>query len=112
MDSEAAKALIKPVPIIRPTLPDIQDVLDIVREAYDSGVVTLGETVGLLEDQIRQYTGVRHAIAVSSCTSGLMLAFTAMGFPERAEVVVPSFTFPATTPENARLRFAASRCRS
>lgn len=35
-------------------------------------------------------------MAVSSCTSGLMLAFAAMDFPDGAEVIVPSFTFAAT----------------
>ncbi len=96
MNSGVVKTRSGSIPIIRPTLPDIQDVVDTVREAYDSGVVTLGKMVGLFEEQVRQYTDVDHAVAVSSCTSGLMLAFAAMGFPERAEVVVPSFTFPAT----------------
>ncbi len=84
------------IPIIRPTLPGLDDVLHEVRRSYLSGVVTLGELVGLLEEEIKRFAHVPHAVAVSSCTSGLIAALSALAFPEGAEVVVPSFTFAAT----------------
>src|SRR4030095_6688152 len=37
---------------------------------------------------------VRHAVAVSSCTTGLMLTYKALGLT--GDVIVPSFTFMAT----------------
>src|SRR5205807_9702001 len=38
----------------------------------------------------------RHAIAVSSCTAALHLAYLAAGVGPGDEVIVPSFTFTAT----------------
>jgi dTDP-4-amino-4,6-dideoxygalactose transaminase len=85
-----------PLPIIRPTLPPMQDVWNTVRESYDSGTVTMGKVVACFEEEARRFCNVKHAVAVSSCTSGLMLSLAAMGFPQAAEVIVPSFTFAAT----------------
>lgn len=84
------------IPIIRPTLPPMEDVVEVVAESYNSGSVTVGEVVGLLEEEVRGFTGASHAVAVSSCTSGLMLAWAALDLRESAEVIVPSFTFGAT----------------
>jgi dTDP-4-amino-4,6-dideoxygalactose transaminase len=58
--------------------------------------MTLGEVVGLFEEEITRFADVSHAVAVSSCTSGLMMALAALALPEGVEVVVPSFTFAAT----------------
>ena len=44
---------------------------------------------------VAEHLGVKHAVAVSSCTSGLMLTYQAIGL--KGDVVVPSFTFMATT---------------
>lgn len=96
---ESAQALEEasgPIPVARPTLPEIEDVFKAVEDSYRSGMVTVGKIVTLFEDEVRRFTDVEHAIAVSTCSSGLMLAFAAMDLPEGAEVVVPSFTFAAT----------------
>jgi dTDP-4-amino-4,6-dideoxygalactose transaminase len=85
-----------PLHIIRPTLPDLEDVLATVRESYASGTVTVGKLVSLFEQELSRFCRVKHAVAMSSCTSGLMLGLAALGFPAGAEVVVPSFTFAAT----------------
>ncbi len=84
------------IPIIRPTLPSVDRVTNIFRESYESGLVTLGRVVSSFERLACEYTGARNAVAVSSCTSGLILAYAAMGFPEASEVILPSFTFAAT----------------
>ena len=47
------------------------------------------------EHQVAAYTGVPHAIAVSSGTAGLHLCLLAMGIGSGDEVIVPSFTFIA-----------------
>jgi dTDP-4-amino-4,6-dideoxygalactose transaminase len=52
--------------------------------------------VSLLEEEAAAYTKTKHAVAVSSCTSGLILSFASLGLPQGAEVIVPSFTFAAT----------------
>lgn len=86
----------EPIPIIRPTLPDLNVVRELLEPSYNDGLVTTGSLVKTLELEIKKYTGSSHAVAVSSCTSGLMLAYAAMNFPEGSEVILPSFTFAAT----------------
>ncbi|MDD5371634.1 MAG: DegT/DnrJ/EryC1/StrS family aminotransferase, partial [Anaerolineaceae bacterium] len=82
------------VPIVRPVLPTMQRVLGGIEEIYASGMVTKGHYLVQFEDAVKQHLGVKHAIGVSSCTSGLMLTYRGLGLT--GEVVVPSFTFMAT----------------
>lgn len=84
------------LPIICPTLPPLEQVMAMVRSSYETGAVTVGTVVARFEEQVCRFTGASHAVAVSSCTSGLILTFGALEFSEGAEVVVPSFTFAAT----------------
>ena len=86
----------KTINIIRPTLPDLGDVVNLLGDSYDNGVVTCGKLVSELEQAVVKFTGARHAVMLSSCTSGLMLAYKAMDFPDGSEVILPSFTFAAT----------------
>jgi dTDP-4-amino-4,6-dideoxygalactose transaminase len=82
------------LPLVRPSIPDIQRILADVRAILDSRVLTKGPYVEELEARAAAYLGVRHCVAVSSCTAGLMLLLRAADL--EGEVVVPSFTFPAT----------------
>lgn len=82
------------LPIIRPTLVEFEEVEAAFREVWQSGQVTVGKYTRRFEETVEQTLGVRHAIAVSSCTSGLMLAVKALELT--GEVIVPSFTFAAT----------------
>lgn len=84
------------IPVIRPTLPALDEVLQLLRESYESGIVTNGPLVAQLEAEAREFTGAQHVVAVATCTSGLILAFAYCGFPRGGEVIVPSFTFAAT----------------
>jgi dTDP-4-amino-4,6-dideoxygalactose transaminase len=84
------------LPIIRPTLPSLQEVAELVRDSWESGVVTVGQTVRAFEEEMCRRTGARHAIGLSSCTAGLMLAPQALKLPAGSEIIVPSFTFAAT----------------
>lgn len=84
------------LPVIRPTLPPMDQVVDMIRSSWTSGTVTVGPIVKALEEEACRQTGAGHAIAVSSCTSGLMLVPRAMELTPGSEVIVPSFTFAAT----------------
>jgi dTDP-4-amino-4,6-dideoxygalactose transaminase len=84
------------MPIIRPTLPEFREFEDLVRPSWEEGVVTTGRVVRAFEEEICRQTGAAQAVAMSSCTAGLMLAVRALELPEGAEVIVPSFTFAAT----------------
>ncbi len=86
----------KPLSIIYPTLPSFKAVEEVVQKSWESGIVTVGPTVRTFEEEVCRFTGVRHAIAFSSCTAGLMLAPRALNLPAGSEVIVPSFTFAAT----------------
>jgi len=61
-----------------------------------AGWLTMGEEVVRLEDELREATGARHAIAVSNCTAALQLASAALGLGPGDEVIAPSLTFVAT----------------
>jgi dTDP-4-amino-4,6-dideoxygalactose transaminase len=63
------------VPFVRPALPPEEAVRPAVDEILRTGRVTKGPFVERLEQQIADRLGVRHAVAVSSCTVGLMLVY-------------------------------------
>jgi len=52
--------------------------------------------VKALEDQYASYLGMRHCLALNSCTSALITALVAVGTGPGDEVIVPSYTFFAT----------------
>lgn len=82
------------VNIVRPVLPDFLEVSEGVQSILTTGMITKGEYLRTFEKAVREYLGVKHAIGVSSCTSGLMLTYRGLGLT--GDVVVPSFTFMAT----------------
>jgi dTDP-4-amino-4,6-dideoxygalactose transaminase len=84
----------KKVPMVRPVLPSFEEMEEGIRHILSSGMVTRGRYLEAFEKAAAEHLGVRHAVAVSSCTSGLMLAYQGLGL--KGEVVVPSFTFMAT----------------
>lgn len=73
-------------------------------------MVTMGPYLTQFEYAIQTHLQVKHAIAVSSCTTGLILAMQSMQLPVGSEVIVPSFTFMASAIapvwNNLQLKFA------
>lgn len=67
-----------------------------VAETLRSGWLTLGPRTEEFERAFAAQLGARHAIALSSCTAALHLAYLAAGVGPGDEVIVPSFTFAAT----------------
>ncbi|MGD8374720.1 MAG: DegT/DnrJ/EryC1/StrS family aminotransferase [Acidobacteriota bacterium] len=90
-----APASAREIPMNQPTLPKIEEVDGALADVLSSGQVTNHRYVRRVEEKAAEYLGVRHAVAVSSCTSGLILGIQALDL-ERPRVLVPSFTFPAT----------------
>jgi dTDP-4-amino-4,6-dideoxygalactose transaminase len=82
------------IPLASPTLPPVDDILVEIRRLLEQSQLTNGETVRRFEEDVAHYLGVPECVAVSSCTSGLMLVERLMGLT--GEVIVPSFTFFAT----------------
>ena len=79
---------------IQPALPPLSDVIALYGSAYESGTLTNAALVGRFEAAVAERLGVRHCVAVSSCTTGLMLVMRALGLS--GDVLLPSFTFFAT----------------
>jgi len=70
--------------------------LEAVAETLRSGWLTMGPRTEAFETAFAAQLGCKHAIAVSSCTAALHLAYLAAGVGPGDEVIVPAFTFAAT----------------
>ncbi|HEY2882262.1 MAG TPA: DegT/DnrJ/EryC1/StrS family aminotransferase [Pirellulales bacterium] len=84
----------KLLPIVKPTLPKFDALSADLAEIVGSGMVTRGRHLREFEEAAAAHLKVKHAVAVSSCTSGLMLTYQGLGLT--GEIVAPSFTFMAT----------------
>ncbi len=77
------------------------DITDLEREAVAAVMQTprlsMGPEVEAFEASISRYTGVKHAIAVSSGTAGLHLAVRALGIADGDWVITTPFSFVAST---------------
>jgi dTDP-4-amino-4,6-dideoxygalactose transaminase len=82
------------LPLVRPSVPGIPALTQRLQAILESGRLTNGPVVAELEASVAHRLGVPHVVAVSSCTSGLMLVLQAVGATGR--VVMPSFTFAAS----------------
>lgn len=82
------------IPIAIPSLTDEE--WQAVREPILSGWLTQGPKVLQFEKEFASLHKVNHALAVTSCTTGLHLALVAMGIGFGDEVIVPAFTWVAT----------------
>ncbi len=82
------------IPITRPCFDD-DDRAAIVKP-LDTGWVVQGPNVAEFEAQFAAYTGAQHAVACTSCTTGLHLALVALGIGPGDEVIVPAFTWVAS----------------
>lgn len=84
----------KTIPITQPTIPSLNELQKPFSEILASGQITNGKYVKKFEEKAADYFGAKYALAVSSCTLGLVLTEQALGLT--GEVIVPSFTFCAT----------------
>lgn len=82
------------VPIARTGLTEdeIQSVLGPLR----SGWLVQGPKVREFEQAWTGFTGAKHSIAVTSCTTALHLSLAALGFGPGDEAIVPAFTWIST----------------
>ncbi len=78
----------------RPLLPSLRNAVRYYKKAFETGSITNATTVEHLEAAVAERLQVKYCVAVSSCTSGLMMVLRALGLT--GQVIVPSFTFFAT----------------
>jgi len=67
-----------------------------LREPLNSGWITQGPKVTAFENRFAEIHGASHALAVTSCTTGLHLILAALGIGPGDEVIVPAFTWVST----------------
>ena len=73
-----------------------QEVREAVDRVFDSQHFILGREVAAFEQEISQYSQVKHAIGCASGSDALILALKAIGLQHGDEVIIPTFTFFAT----------------
>ena len=75
-----------------------EDDIKLISEEIASGKFwAVGSRVTEFEDKIADYIGTKHALTFNSGTSALHAALLAYGIGKNDEVIVPSFTFIATS---------------
>lgn len=83
--------------MIRLTIPTIEeDDLQAVREALASGYLVQGPRVAAFEETVADYIGAKYAVAVSNCTSALLLSLMALEIGQGHSVAVTAYSWPAT----------------
>lgn len=92
--SATEKNRAKKIPLIRPFIN--KEELEAVWKVFQSGYLAKGPTAKMFEKEFSEYLGIKHASAVSSCTTALHLALVCLGIGPGDEVIVPDFTYPAT----------------
>lgn len=82
------------LPLSRPSIGDAE--VDAVVACLRSGWITSGPRVAEFERLFAEAVGAEHAVAVSSATAGLHLAFLAAGLGPGDEVVTSPLTWAST----------------
>lgn len=83
------------VPATVPFAPPDIDEADIaaVERVLRSGWITTGQECLALEAELAATLDAPHAVAVSSCTAAIEIAYASLGLPVGARVGVPTWTF-------------------
>jgi len=83
------------MPIAKPLLGREEE--EAIREVLQSGMLVQGKQVKTFEEAFADYVGVNHAVAVTNGTIALDLALKALKLDTGDEVIVPAFSFIATS---------------
>ena len=82
------------LPFSKPTIS--REAIDEVVACLESGWITTGPRVKKFEENLKQYLGAPHVLALSSATAGLHLALAALKLQPGDEVITTPMTFAAT----------------
>jgi dTDP-4-amino-4,6-dideoxygalactose transaminase len=73
-----------------------EDVIREVTDTLNSGWITTGPRVKLLESMMNDYTQMSHCVCINSWTSGALLVLKWWGLQPGDEVIIPAYTYAAT----------------
>ena len=82
------------IPFSRPSIDDTE--IEAVSQVLASKWISTGTRVREFERAFAEYLGVKHAIAVSSCTAALHLSLVVAEIGNDDEVITTPYTFTAT----------------
>jgi dTDP-4-amino-4,6-dideoxygalactose transaminase len=91
------------LPFGRPNFSDEE--IDAVARVLRSGWIGTGAEVQAFEQELAEYVGAPHVVALDSCTSALHLSLAALGVGPGDEVICPSLTWCSSA--NAALYLGA-----
>lgn len=80
-----------PITFARPSVTDAD--VDAVTRVLRSGWLTTGKESAAFEEELADYLGASHVVAVASCTHALELLLASQGLHAGARVGVPTWTF-------------------
>ena len=83
------------IKLIKPYI-SFEEVEKEFREIFESGWFTKGKFVEAFREEIKSYTGAKHAYLTTSATTALTMALKALKVKSGDEVIVSDFSFPAT----------------
>lgn len=82
------------IPFSRPWIDETE--IEAVSQVLESKWISTGARVREFERAFAEYLGIKHAIAVSSCTAALHLSLVVTGIGVGDEVITTPYTFTAT----------------
>lgn len=83
------------IKLIKPYI-SFDEVENEFREIFESGWFTKGKFVEAFREEIKTYTGAKHAYLTTSATTALTMALKATDIKSGDEVIISDFSFPAT----------------
>jgi dTDP-4-amino-4,6-dideoxygalactose transaminase len=85
------------IPFYKPCLPSWGVVEKDIKDMYNTGMLAPGKFTVRLEELVKEYLNVKHAIAFSNCSDAMMcLAAWTKKISGKNIAIVPGFTFAAT----------------
>jgi perosamine synthetase len=83
------------IKLIKPYI-NFDEVKEEFEEIFEGGWFTKGKYVEQFREEIKSYTGAKHAYLTTSATTALTMSLKLLGIKEGDEVIVSDFSFPAT----------------
>lgn len=80
-----------------------KEVLDSVRDVFETQQFILGETVRNFEENFEDYYRVRHAVGTASGSDAILISLLALGVGEGDEVITTPYTFFSTVSSIVRV---------